>query len=100
MENQEPFDLEAVYDAEIFPLMKQVIEICQKHNLPMFATFMYVSDDEQGEGFCTSTVLPKERPIPEKMLDLPQIMMSRRVRPLNIKVTKADGSVEMTTVLG
>ena len=42
-------DKEAVYDEQIAPLMKQIIEICNANEIPMFATFQYSND-----GLCTS----------------------------------------------
>jgi len=33
------YDKESVYDAEIAPLMKQVMNICKRENLPMTALF-------------------------------------------------------------
>ena len=35
------YDLEAVYDEQIAPLMAQVIELCQEHQLPVIASFCY-----------------------------------------------------------
>lgn len=51
----ETFDLEAVYDAEIAPLMMQIIDICKRHRLPMFATFIF-RDTEEKAGLCTSAL--------------------------------------------
>lgn len=31
---------EEVYDAEIFPLMGKVLELCQEHKIPMIASFV------------------------------------------------------------
>jgi hypothetical protein len=58
MNRQEDFDLEAVYDEKIFPLMAQIIDICREHRMPMFASFLYGrdssgTDDEQCH-FCTT----------------------------------------------
>jgi hypothetical protein len=36
----ENFDLEAVYDAEIAPLMEKVIEVCKRNDLPFVAEFV------------------------------------------------------------
>lgn len=49
-------DSEAIYDAEISPLMTQIIAICKRHRIPMLATFQY-SNRETDEGnahFCTT----------------------------------------------
>ena len=42
-------DKEAIYDEQIAPLMTQLLEICQREGVPMFASFQYNED-----GFCTS----------------------------------------------
>lgn len=60
----EPFDLEQVYDEQIFPLMAQILAICKAHDLPMLATFVYAQREENGEpraDLCTSLVNPKGR---------------------------------------
>lgn len=44
-------DKEAIYDEKISPLMKQILEVCEEHGMPMFATFQF-SD----YGFCTSAM--------------------------------------------
>lgn len=38
-------DGEAMYDAEISPLMTKIIGICEKHRIPMLAAFQYAPDD-------------------------------------------------------
>ena len=50
-ESECEYDLEAIYDAEIGPLMAQIIAICKRHELPMIASFAYRTGS-----FC-STVL-------------------------------------------
>ena len=50
----ELFDKEEIYDNEIAPLMKQIIEICQKNQIPMLATFAYHNTEEEGVGLCTT----------------------------------------------
>jgi len=44
-------DLEKIYDEQISPLMEQILDICKKNALPVFAEFQY-SDD----GFCKSII--------------------------------------------
>lgn len=36
-------DHEDVYDAQIAPLMTQIIDVCKAHDLPMSATFEYAT---------------------------------------------------------
>lgn len=68
-ENIEPFDLESVYDAEISPLMSQIIEICKRHNMPMVATFCYAKgrnpQDLSELDYCTTTIPRGEWSPPE-----------------------------------
>lgn len=53
----EPYDLEKVYDAEIAPLMTQIIAVCTKHQMPMLAAFAYrYSGDGKGYDACTTSL--------------------------------------------
>ena len=97
----QPFDLEQVYDDQIAPLMTQIIEICKTHTLPMFATFLYGNDidDDEGGKLCTTSLLFKERLIPEEMLDLPKVIMPQSSPALRIRVTDKTGAVTQETVI-
>ena len=53
---KESFDLEAIYDSEIAPLMTQIIGICKTHGMPMVASFVYANDGNGGEDLCTSLI--------------------------------------------
>lgn len=44
-------DKEAVYDEQIAPLMAQLLEICRREKIPMFASFQYADTK-----FCTSAL--------------------------------------------
>ena len=48
MENKEK-----VYDEQIAPLMAQIIEICKREEIPMFADFQYADLD-----YCTTFIYP------------------------------------------
>ncbi len=59
-ETKSAWDLEAIYDAEIAPLMTRIVAICKEHRLPMFASFAYANNLEADDtAFCT-TALPFE----------------------------------------
>ena len=60
------FDLEAVYDEEISPLMKKIIEICKQHEMPMVASFCYRTDEEGGND-AANTNLPFGDRQPERL---------------------------------
>ena len=49
----EQYDLEAVYDNEIAPLMTQILAICKRERMPMLASFQYREGDD-GAALCTS----------------------------------------------
>lgn len=50
------YDLEQVYDEQIFPLMTKIIEICKEHKMPLFTCFQYKIDEDSEEKyhFCTT----------------------------------------------
>lgn len=94
------FDLEAVYDAEIQPLMTKIIAICNAHKLPMFATFFYKSAGDEDDGdFCTTNLYFKERPDVEALAKLAPIIQGYRGPAVRMRVTKGDGSVEDMVIL-
>lgn len=101
MDEKKGFDLEDIYDAEIAPLMTSIIEICKKHKMPMFATFLYMNDpDESGDdGVCTTNLMFSERPIPDKLLSLAPIINPVHRSMLRMRVTGQDGSIAETVVI-
>jgi hypothetical protein len=90
---EQNFDLEAVYDAQIAPLMDQIIRICSDHKMPVFATFQYRSDvegtDDGEDRFCTTNLMfQKERPTNETLRSLGP-MMRRRTGFLAVTITNS-----------
>ena len=59
----EYYDLERVYDEQISPLIKQIIDICKENNMPMIASFAYENCEEKGIGCCTTTLTYEGRRI-------------------------------------
>ncbi len=58
----ELFCKEEVYDREISPLIKKVIDICKENEIPMLASFNYENDKDEGEGYCTTNLFfPKRK---------------------------------------
>jgi hypothetical protein len=49
------FDKEKVYDEQINPLIKQIIEICEKNKIPGIASFCYKTTDGI-DSFCTTFI--------------------------------------------
>lgn len=101
MDEKKYFDLESVYDSEIAPLMTKIIEICKTHEMPMLATFLYQDTEEEGPGVCTTFQYFDSRETPKKMEEAAEVLAPKRRDPtLMITVTKADGSKEITAVMG
>ena len=100
MNNQESFDLEDVYDEQIAPLMTKIIEICNAHKLPMFATFLYLNDlEEDDDGLCTTNLMFEERPIPEPLLALARCLRLKRQPALRFTVRNKEGVVTHETII-
>jgi hypothetical protein len=93
------FDLEAIYDAEIAPLMTKISNICQAHKMPMFAAFLYMNDPDGDSGVCsTNLMFQKERPVPRAMLSL-EPSLRPRSPIVRMRVMRGDGTVKDTVVL-
>jgi len=52
---KESLERERIYDEEISPLMKQIIDKCREHKMPLFVECEYNSGD-----FCKTSLAPKE----------------------------------------
>ena len=87
-------DNEAVYDATISPLMKKVIEVCKRHDIPMIASFEYAP-----EMSCTTRIaVDGEAECFTKALSL--LMPEYGHRPMTTVITKGpDGNVKNVTVI-
>ncbi len=58
------YDLEAVYDAEIAPLMTQIIAICERVNMPVVASFSYRRDAAGEYDLCSTAIGSTDRTPP------------------------------------
>jgi hypothetical protein len=89
----ESWDLEAVYDAQLFPLMEKVIAICKEHRIPMVATFTYARDEARdATDHCTTRLAFPGRLVPSH--DEAYRAIRRRCSLVAITITsgrKADG---------
>lgn len=88
----EHWDKESVYDNEISPLMTQIIAICKKHEMPIVCSVQYCDTEEDGPGFCTTTITNFAHAC-EKMQELNRAHQPRRaVAIAETHVTNPDGS--------
>lgn len=54
---KKPWSREQVYDEKIEPLMKQIIAICEEHEIPIVAQFQYDDSDETGPGYVSTAIM-------------------------------------------
>jgi len=65
------YDKESIYDNQIAPLMKEIISICKREQLPMVAQF-YLKEvhDETGDPmYCSTVILPAKEDINAEAYD-------------------------------
>lgn len=67
------YDKEQIYDEKIFPLMKQVIEICQENDIQTLFS-CYLKTDENGDMMCTTYLSSKEQ-TSDKLTDARKVIM-------------------------
>lgn len=89
---------EEIYDAQIAPLMGEILRICKEHKLPMLADFDLSSDEDEGLK-CTSALLDETWNPAEAMVQAFGILRPRSRSPLMMTVEHADGSKEITAIL-
>ena len=76
--------------------MNKILQICQKNNIPVAATFQYENSGENGAGYCTS-VIKGTRASPE-MLNLMNSIKPRLGSIMGISIIKdADGETTVST---
>lgn len=57
---------EQIYDEQIYPLMAEIVAICQLHKIAMLASFAIPTDDDPTLQ-CTTTLLSNDYDPPEDM---------------------------------
>jgi len=89
---------EQIYDDQIFPLMKQIIAICEEHKIAMIADFA-LSDEDLEDLKCTTALLAEEFDPPDEMLHALEILRPKPKSPITLTTTHADGSTTVHTIL-
>lgn len=89
MTDTEQFDLETVYDDEISPHMVEIIKICKRVGMPMFANFGYRLDKEGTLDQCTTALAFRGDPL-DKVTDCIKVVKH------NYDVIKAPDMVSVT----
>ncbi len=94
------YDKEDIYDAEIAPLMTQIIEICKRHEIPMLASFTYRSCPD-GQDYCTTHLTGPNGWFDPKLARANGIMYADGSSPLMLTLRDGDGDViESIAVVG
>ena len=90
---------EQIYDAEINPLMAQIIAICQKNHLSMFATFDIPNEEDDGLA-CTTCLADESGKPSERIRKYNRIAQAERGTNIAmLTLEKPDGSKEVTAIL-
>jgi hypothetical protein len=93
---------EDIYDEKIYPLMAQILEICQAHHIAMVASFATPSDDDS-ELFCSSRVPDENQEYPGHLKEISDILVrtirGEPSRVLMMTTTDKDGKKTMTAIL-
>lgn len=95
----EVFDLEDVYDAEVSPLMVQIIEICKKHRMPMIASFIFGHDNDGGIDTCDTVLQYAGRKFARLDTALATVRGQDRAPPVVITTTDAAGKLVRSEVI-
>ncbi len=97
---------EQIYDAQISPLMRQVIAICKEHGIAMMASFSIGHDGEGPNGedcsnLTCNTLLPDGAGEPYSVFAQANALIRRNGRPAPLTFTTehGDGSKTMTAVI-
>jgi hypothetical protein len=89
---------EAIYDAQISPLMAQIIAICKEHKIPMLADFD-LNSEETPELKCTSCLLDSGWEPAEAMMQAYAVLRPTTRLPFMLTVDHGDGRKEITAIL-
>jgi hypothetical protein len=94
---------EEAYDEKINPLMAQIIEICNEHKIAMVTSFAIPIEDDP-ELFCSTSTTDENGEYPFHLKAMRQAienaLRGRSGPMLMMTVEKADGSKEMTAIVG
>ena len=84
---------EQVYDAEISPMMAQILAICKQHNIAMVASF-----DIGDEMLCTSALLTDEYDPPASFVEALDVIRPPERKTLHYRIDHEDGTTELGAI--
>lgn len=91
---------EQIYDEQIHPLMKQIVEICQDNGISMLCDFEIPNEDDPW-CCCTTRLTDQDDILSNRYHRAGNILLGgREGGPLMITTTGQDGAKTMTAILG
>lgn len=78
---------EQIYDAEISPLMAQIIGICQQHGISMLATFD-IPTEEDPDLLCTTNLADGDGKFSDRMMALRRAAVPEPSRLMALTISK------------
>lgn len=96
-----PTAKEAIYDAQISPLMTQIIDICKENKIPMLADFgLGFSEEESAKQLkCTTVLLAEDsEPSPEQ-IRAAGILYNATNSPVMVTVRDGEGKITESHVI-
>ncbi|CAB3742821.1 hypothetical protein LMG24238_06946 [Paraburkholderia sediminicola] len=95
-----PLNKEQVYDAQINPLMAQIIEICQTNKIAFVASFSIPNEGDETLA-CTTALLTAETEPPQNLVDALRVLRGgrRALRaPFMLRTENGDGTTTLTAI--
>lgn len=83
---------EEIYDAEIAPLMAQIIDVCKTNKIAMLASFHIPTDDDENLE-CTTALLTGDFNPPAKLVEALKVIRPSVLGALMVKTRDAAGNV-------
>lgn len=83
---------EEIYDAEIAPLMTQIIDVCNANKIPLLATF-HIPTEEDENLACTTALLEEDFNPPAYMIEALKVIYRPKRSPLMVTTRDAAGNV-------
>lgn len=82
-------DKEAIYDAEIYPLMDKIIDICRENKIAMLCHFAIPNDDDPT--LAVTTLLGDENGVPSQLARIRSFLMAGNVLQSHKLIRSDDG---------
>lgn len=88
--HEHDYDLEDVYDAEIAPLMREIVAICERHGMPLLASFAYARSEDR-TSFCTTSI-PFEGRTPDQFSEALAVIRRERPMAVALRIKRPDAN--------